>query len=418
MERRLANIPLEDEITKYLICYQPLLTVRRIAIDWQFNTLSVTHHELALDLWFQTFFKALIELAPPSGACIHVSSVYQAGGLNISFSGLPGIPEPAVLDLLDHLAQLAGGRVSIDENTDLAVGDFELRLRYCDIDTVCGPAQGAGERQLEHLNQHGRIPVLSQQTTRAQVLIIEESLELGAFLHRTLSTFTRVTVMSDLEQALQYCLTDTPSIIITDLYVQGRGINTMLEQLSALASQPSAVVVLTAETEQQAINLALAAGATMVMKKPFDIAQLLLTVHGLLPVMQEPGDSTSTLSRRDNLMKRALTLIEQHCNQASFKASNLADLLNVSERSLQRLFKEMLDESPSAWLLNVRLTQAYKLLSKGSDVTTALYQAGFNHPGHFTRCFKAKYGVLPVDVKNHGITTMRVIDANSASSNS
>lgn len=77
-------------------------------------------------------------------------------------------------------------------------------------------------------------------------------------------------------------------------------------------------------------------------------------------------------------------------------AENLAELAGVSLRTLQRLFRDRFDTSPMNWLMEIRLVEAARLIRGGDDpVTKIAYRVGFKDPSHFTRRFKARFGVSP-----------------------
>jgi transcriptional regulator GlxA family with amidase domain len=77
-------------------------------------------------------------------------------------------------------------------------------------------------------------------------------------------------------------------------------------------------------------------------------------------------------------------------------AETLADIAGVSLRTLQRIFRERFDTSPMSWLMEARLLEAARLIRGGDDpVTKIAYRVGFKDPSHFTRRFKARFGVSP-----------------------
>jgi AraC-like DNA-binding protein len=77
-------------------------------------------------------------------------------------------------------------------------------------------------------------------------------------------------------------------------------------------------------------------------------------------------------------------------------ADDLASIAGVSLRTLQRLFRERFDTSPMTWLMDVRLSEAARLIRAGDDpVTKIAYRVGFKDPSHFTRRFKGRFGVSP-----------------------
>jgi AraC-like DNA-binding protein len=77
-------------------------------------------------------------------------------------------------------------------------------------------------------------------------------------------------------------------------------------------------------------------------------------------------------------------------------AESLAEIAGVSLRTLQRVFRERFDTTPMSWLMEARLLEAARVIRAGDDpVTKIAYRVGFKDPSHFTRRFKARFGVSP-----------------------
>ena len=77
-------------------------------------------------------------------------------------------------------------------------------------------------------------------------------------------------------------------------------------------------------------------------------------------------------------------------------SDDLANLVNISRRQLERLFKQYLGNLPSRYYLEMRLGQARKLLieSHHSIVQVGL-MCGFSSGSHFSTAFSALFGITP-----------------------
>lgn len=72
---------------------------------------------------------------------------------------------------------------------------------------------------------------------------------------------------------------------------------------------------------------------------------------------------------------------------------------DVSERSLFKLFKTFLHQSPRAYVEAVRLRQARKLLLGGDTVSGAARASGFTHMGRFSATYEKSYGEKPSETR-------------------
>jgi AraC-like DNA-binding protein len=79
---------------------------------------------------------------------------------------------------------------------------------------------------------------------------------------------------------------------------------------------------------------------------------------------------------------------------------NVADNINMSLRSLQRLTKNELDCTPVALIQSVKLQYAMHLLQKDKklNVSDVAYDSGFSDPAYFSKLFKNHFGISPKQI--------------------
>ena len=86
---------------------------------------------------------------------------------------------------------------------------------------------------------------------------------------------------------------------------------------------------------------------------------------------------------------------ENYC--FNLKLEQYATLSNRSLSVFKRDFKKYFNTTPGKWLLENRLQRAQWLLSRqGRSVAEAAFESGFENLSHFSRCFKARFGISPV----------------------
>ena len=87
--------------------------------------------------------------------------------------------------------------------------------------------------------------------------------------------------------------------------------------------------------------------------------------------------------------------IEAHCCTELIRLATLAELAAVSPFQLIRLFNRELGMSPYAYVTQVRVRRAQRLLQAGVPVAHVAYAVGFSDQSHLTRTFKSVLGVTP-----------------------
>lgn len=86
---------------------------------------------------------------------------------------------------------------------------------------------------------------------------------------------------------------------------------------------------------------------------------------------------------------------EQVAREAEFNPAKMASLCSISERQLQRLFRQHLRCTPSHWLRELQCRLAKDLITQGYSNKAAANELKFANESHFCREFKKVYGTSP-----------------------
>jgi AraC family carnitine catabolism transcriptional activator len=87
--------------------------------------------------------------------------------------------------------------------------------------------------------------------------------------------------------------------------------------------------------------------------------------------------------------------MEQHMEEP-LTPDQLAEEINVTRRQLERLFCASLKDTPTHFYQQLRLTRARELLQQTDmSITSICVACGFESPSHFSRTYRARFGVSP-----------------------
>jgi len=96
----------------------------------------------------------------------------------------------------------------------------------------------------------------------------------------------------------------------------------------------------------------------------------------------------------DRLHQAKEILTRQLANPPSL--SELAQQVGVSDRTLQRGFREVFDTTVFGYLHTLRMEKAEQLLrNRQMRVSEVAHAVGYSHLGHFTEAFKRRFGITP-----------------------
>lgn len=103
-------------------------------------------------------------------------------------------------------------------------------------------------------------------------------------------------------------------------------------------------------------------------------------------------------SRYDVHNKKLVQVIgemQRHSEQP-LSSQQLAELIKVTPRQLERLFRQHLHETPSNFYLALRLDKARQLLRQTDlSVLEVGLACGFESSSHFSRCYRVRFATCP-----------------------
>ncbi|HEY0680666.1 MAG TPA: nickel-binding protein [Chitinophagaceae bacterium] len=113
---------------------------------------------------------------------------------------------------------------------------------------------------------------------------------------------------------------------------------------------------------------------------------------------QDAGNNFATLSPQDeSILELLFCKLEEKWQDAEFDMDEYCQSMAMSKSQLYRKTISLTGLSPNLLLKEFRLEKAKELLKKKRDnIAQITFDAGFTSPSYFTKCFKKKYGLLPM----------------------
>jgi transcriptional regulator GlxA family with amidase domain len=128
--------------------------------------------------------------------------------------------------------------------------------------------------------------------------------------------------------------------------------------------------------------------------------QRLLAHFGLERLrVRDEGQRVASAARLGAAPKlvEAVALMEANIGEP-LTTEDIARLVGVSRRQLERLFRQHLDALPSRWYLDLRLERARRLLQDSAQSILQIgLSCGFSAAPHFSNAYRSRYGRTPRD---------------------
>lgn len=100
-------------------------------------------------------------------------------------------------------------------------------------------------------------------------------------------------------------------------------------------------------------------------------------------------------------IEKAVEYMKNHYDDPSFKISSLANIADMSEKHFRRIFFDVYNRTPFAYLQEFRISQAEILLQNTSkSISDIEIQCGFSDVYSFSHCFKKHIGISPNKYKS------------------
>lgn len=122
-------------------------------------------------------------------------------------------------------------------------------------------------------------------------------------------------------------------------------------------------------------------------------------------------DAVPTEARRRALVAQVQAYVHRHLGDATLSPQSLADAHHLSVRSLHRLF-EAEDTTVASYIRELRLSRCWRDLSdpalRSQSVHAIAARWGLSDRAHFSRAFRAAYGLSPQEHRN-AVTSALVV---------
>ncbi|TQV89337.1 two-component regulator propeller domain-containing protein [Aliikangiella coralliicola] len=247
------------------------------------------------------------------------------------------------------------------------------------------------------------------------VLIVDDNPDMRLFISQSLSRY-HCLFASDGQEGVAKALTEVPDLIVCDLMMPGLdGFQVCRVIRSDERTSHIPIVLLTAKGDEESRLKGWQEQVDEFLTKPFNSRELELRVRNILilrdirknklghQVAQGNNKQDLQLSKIDQkFIDKLDQLLEKNFADPGFDRAQMAKSMAVSERQLQRKLKALINFNPSDYVREFRLRKATKLLVDGNQIAVVSDRCGFVSNAHFSRCFKAQYGMSPKQYKETG----------------
>jgi signal transduction histidine kinase/DNA-binding response OmpR family regulator len=245
-------------------------------------------------------------------------------------------------------------------------------------------------------------------SNKSVVLVVDDNLDIRTYLEEVLSDEFHVVLAANGNEGMKKALCKIPDLIISDLMMPGMDGNEYFQRLrSDHRTCHIPFIMLTANATREKLLQGFDSGMDAFLLKPFDSAELLVRARAIIKKRKElrkyfsntffPDQNTEPIPSPDEIFReKVLEYLQKNYADPKISVEDMADFFAMSRSQLYRKALAITDQTPSILIRNYRLGKAANLFQNGhKNVTSVMYEVGFNSTSHFARSFRDLYGVNP-----------------------
>lgn len=246
-------------------------------------------------------------------------------------------------------------------------------------------------------------------TNQGCILIVEDNEEMRAFLEKVFEDNYQILLAADGVEGCELLSQNEPDLIISDVMMpRMNGLEFCRKVKSDFATSHIPLILLSAFCEREQQLQGMGCGADEYMAKPFDTTMLMMHVEAILKnrqavmaklIHQKHNRPIVENTINNEFVQKAKEVIVRHMSDIDFNKDKFSAELNISGSLLYKKLKSITGISPTDFIRDIRMEEAYKLLQKHRyTVSEVSNHCGYATTNYFSSVFKKKFGISPSEV--------------------
>jgi DNA-binding response OmpR family regulator/ligand-binding sensor domain-containing protein/nitrogen-specific signal transduction histidine kinase len=248
---------------------------------------------------------------------------------------------------------------------------------------------------------------------RPRILVVEDNSDMLDFVSDIFQKHFHVIQATNGVKGYESAKKHIPDLIVSDVMMpemDGNQMCTLIKEDAKTCHIP--LIMLTAKDTLDERIEGISKGADAYISKPFRADHLMAQINNLLESRKKlqqtfkekyayVSDPIKSTSHDDKLLKKFIIFIDANLSNSELKVEDVAQELAYSYMQFNRKIKALTGESVGQFITQYRLQKAKLIFEKNPTirVSDVMAETGFNTHSHFSKLFKAQFGLTPKEFR-------------------
>ncbi len=328
-------------------------------------------------------------------------------GQSSRLQGNTGIGLPYVNQMVHHMGGIISVKDNLPHGTDMQIilsehcNDETADIKPWSLrDTLNNNIQPTALTASMGMEEHNEV----NNSNLPTLLVVEDNPDVAEYMAVLLEANYHVVKACDGYDALNKVSKILPDVILTDLMMPGMDGYQLCRSIRlspVLADVP--IVIVSAKSEEKRQECDFEEGADAYLLKPFNPTELTNLITRLLATRRQKREEVRVMiaQQQNDVMNRLHEVVKTQMLKGDLTPDTISQQMEMSRSVLARTVKENTGTSATAYILQIRMEHACKLL-KRPDLTIGeiSISCGFDDLNYFTRLFRQNYGMTPTEYRD------------------
>ena len=247
-----------------------------------------------------------------------------------------------------------------------------------------------------------------------KLLIVEDNVELLLLMQQLFSKHYQVLTAPNGEKALDIVANNEIDLIVSDVMMpvmDGYELTRRIKDAPTTSRLP--IILLTAKTQSEDREEALAIGADDYVTKPFKMRDLELRINNIIEnrkrIQAEFREKSVEQAEQEiavadptadqEFLKRAIDCVRGHLDDGEYDRDAFAADMGASASTLYNKLRSLTGMNVTVFIRDIRMKEARRIAQQQPEIRISdlAYRVGFQDPKYFATTFKKLYGVTPTE---------------------